>query len=205
MSPRRSDPERIQDLLDGLLSPAEEAELRRTLEHRPELAREHREMAAVLNLLGMSLDVEPPAHLVARTMAAVAADRAQIRSHHRLPARIENAFVLAGAAGLAGLVVAIARAAGPSGAEWVGQAVVASTRIFSLTKSAALDLAELDWTLRLLETLGRASATALGSSAAPLLALFVAALGLIAVLGVAWLRASRSLRSGGFGHAHLLA
>lgn len=205
MSPRRSDPERIQDLLDGLLSPAEEAELRGALEQRPELAREHREMAAVLNLLDTSLDVEPPADLRARTMAAVAADRAQVRSHRRLPARIENAFVFAGAAGLAAAVVALARSAGPSGAEWIGQAVVASTRIFSLTKSAALDLAEWDWALRLLETLGRALATALSYSAVPLLSLSVVALGLTAVLGVAWLRASRSLRSGGFGHAHLLA
>jgi hypothetical protein len=71
-------------------------------------------------------------------------------------------------------------------------------------KSAAVDLAQWDWTFRLLETLGRASATALSSSA-PLLALPLAALGFTAVLGVAWLRGARSLRPGGFGHAHLLA
>lgn len=202
MSPRRSDPERIQDFLDGLLSPAEEAELRAALAERKGLAQEHREMAAVLALLNTSLDVEPPRDLLARTLAAVDADR--VRSRHRLPAPWENALVLAGSAGLAMAVVALLRAAGPSGAEWVGRAVVASTRVFSLLKSAVVDVAEWDWTFRLIETLGRASATAVSSSA-PLLALSLAALGFTAVLGVAWLRGNRSLRSGGFGHAHLLA
>jgi anti-sigma factor RsiW len=205
MSPRRSDPERIQDLLDGLLSPEEEAELRRDLALRGDLAREYREMAAVVALLTTSLDVDAPRELAGRVLAAVAADRERRRSLLRMPARLQNGLVLAGAAGLAAAVALLARAAGPSGAEWVGRAVVGSTRVFALAKAAALDLAQWDWIFRLLETLGRASATAFGSSALPLFALSLAALGLTAVLGVAWLRGSRSLRSGGFGHAHLLA
>ncbi|MFN8179111.1 MAG: hypothetical protein U0167_14370 [bacterium] len=203
MSPRRTDPERIQDLLDGLLTPAEEAELRALLAERTDLARELKEMTAVVSLLDTPLDVAPPPDLVARVLAATRAE-APRRAWRRLPARIENSLVLAGAVGLAGLVAAFGRAAGPSGAEWIARGIVASTRLFSFVKVAVVDLAEWDWAIRLLQTLGRASAT-VGTSALPLLSLSLVALAITALLGVTWLRGTRSLRTGGFGHAHLLA
>jgi anti-sigma factor RsiW len=203
MSPRRTDLERIQDLLDGLLSPAEEAEVRQVLEQRADLARELKEMTAVVSLLNTPLDVAPPPDLVARVLAATRAEAPQ-RAWRRLPARIENALVLAGSVGLAGVVAALGQAAGPSGAEWIARLVIASTRLFSFAKVAVVGLAEWDWAVRLLETLGRASAT-VGSSALPLLSLSLVALAITALLGVTWLRGTRSLRSGGFGHAHLLA
>jgi anti-sigma factor RsiW len=203
MSPRRGDFERIQDLLEGLTPPAEEAELRLALERRPELEREMREMAAVMSILRTPLDVAPPADLVPRVLAAVRMQKAARR--WRLPARVENALVLAGSVGLAGVVAVLGRSAGLSGAEWLGRLVVASTRLMSFAKAAVVDLAEWDWAVRLLETLGRASATAVSSSALPFLSVSLVALAITALLGVLWLRGARSLRSGGFGHAHLLA
>ena len=41
---RLPEPERLQDLLDGVLSPAEEAELRRRVASDPELGRRYREL-----------------------------------------------------------------------------------------------------------------------------------------------------------------
>lgn len=202
MSPRRSDSERIQDLLDGLLSPAEEAALRRDLLVRPDLAAELREMSAALALLNTSLDVASPPDLLPQILAATHAQAP--RARFRLPERIENVLVLAGAAGLAGVAAVAVRTAGPSGAEWIARGVVAATRLVSLVKVAVVDLAEWDWAVRLLETLGRASAT-VGASALPLLSLSLVTLAITALFGVMWLRGSRSLRNGGFGHAHMLA
>jgi len=202
MSPKRSDSERIQDLLDGFLSPAEEADLRSALRRKPDLAVELREMTAAFALLKTPLDVNPPPDLLPRILAATRA--AAPRAKFRLPERIENALVLAGSLGLAGLVAVLVRAAGPSGAEWIARLVVASTRLVSVAKVAVIDLAEWDWTIRLVETLGRASAT-VGASALPLLSISILTLAITALFGVLWLRGNRSLRNGGFGHAHMLA
>lgn len=198
MTSRRTPTGRIQDLLDGRLSPAEEAALRQELAGSPELEREYRTWARITALLDTPLDMEPPADLVPGVLHAVRARR-EAPSRRRMPAYLENLLVAAGAFAVAALV-AFGRFSGP---EVLGRAVVEGTRGFALMKGAVLDLAEWDWTFRLIGTLGRASGTVLGSSAGPLLGFSVAALLVAAVLGLALLRGSR--RTGGLGHAHVLA
>ncbi len=204
MSPRRTDSERLQDLLDGVLPPAEEAALRRDLESREDLRRELRDLSAVMAVLGTPLDVEPPRELVPGILAAVRAERPRTATAILPTGRLQRALVLAGATVLA-VAVALGRIAGPPAAEWVGRFVVEGARGFGLVKTAAVDLAHWDWTLRLLATLGRASGTVLGSSAEPLLVLSLVALAITTVFGAVLLRGSRLFRTGGLGHAHVLA
>lgn len=200
MSPRRNDIERLHDLLDGRLSPAEEAELARARREDPALERECRELAAVASLLNQSLDVDPPADLLPSVLRAVRAERAEA-AVRRMPAWAEHLLVGTGACALAA-VVAAGRVVGP---EVIGGAVVEGARGFGLAKTAVMDLAQWDWTLRLLGTLGRAAGTVLGSSAGPLLGISLAALVAATVLGFVMLHGGRSARSGGLGHAHVLA
>jgi hypothetical protein len=204
MNPPRPDFLRIADLLDGLLSPAEEAELRRALEADPELKRRYREMAAAHSLLATPLDVSPPADLLGAVLAAVREERARARAAALvLPRWLENALVVSCAVGLAALVASL-RVAGPVAAEWIGRLAVEGTRVFGLGTRALVDLAQWDWIVRLLGTLGRASGTVLGSSAEPLLGLSLVPLALTAALAAVLLR-SRLLRPGGLGNAHVLA
>ena len=200
MSPRRTETERLHDLLDGLLPPAEEAELRRTLLESPALASELESLAAVTSLLDTSLDVDPPADLLPSVLRAVRAEQAA-PAPKRLPGWLENLLVGVGAFAVAA-VVAAGRVVGP---EWIGRAVVEGARGFGLAKTAALDLIQWDWTLRLLGTLGRASGTVLGSSAGALLGLALVALVVSALFGFVLLRGGRVFRAGGLGHAHVLA
>ena len=200
MSPRRTETDRFHDLLDGLLSPAEEVELLRMLGEDPALANELRSLAAVTSLLDTPLDVDPPSDLLPSVLRAVRAERVAPASH-RLPGWLENVLVGVGAFGVAGLVAA-GRVVGP---EWIGRAVVEGARGFGLAKGAALDLIQWDWTLRLLGTLGRASGTVLASPAGALFGLSLVALVVSAVLGFVLLRGGRAIRAGGLGHAHVLA
>jgi hypothetical protein len=196
--------DRIQDLLDGLLSPAEEAELRRHVAADPELGRRHRQLSSVWALLDTPLDVAEPPGLEARILAAVQRDRERARRALPVPGWMENVLVVAGAAGLAGLV-AVGRLTGPTPPEWVARCVVEGLRAFELLKTAVVDLARWDWTLRLLGTLVRASATAIESSAAPLSGPTLVALAVSTSLAVALWRRHRTLRPGGIGNVHLLA
>jgi len=206
MKVRRFDASRLQDHLDGLLTPAEEAELHKALETRPDLRRQARELEIVTTLLRTPLDVDPPAELVPRVLAAVQAER--LAARRALPPawsrRLERVLVVAGASGLAA-VVAASRSAWPTAAEGVGVLAVEGARAFGLFKTAAIDLAQWDWVLRLLLTLGRASGTVLDTSAGPLLALSLSAFAFTAVAGAALLRGGRRLRPGGLGHVHVLA
>lgn len=201
MSPRRNDIDRLHDLLDGRLTPAEEAEFARARREDPALEREYRELAAVASLLDQSLDVDPPADLLPSVLRAVRAERAAAAPRRRMPAWAEHLLVGAGACALAA-VVAAGRVVGP---EMIGGAVVEGARGFGLAKTAVMDLAQWDWTLRLLVTLGRAAGTVLGSSAGPLLGISLAALTVATVFGFVMLHGVRSARSGGLGHAHVLA
>lgn len=200
MSPRRTHLDRLHDLLDGRLTPAEEAELARARREDPALEREYRELAHLTSLLDQSLDVDPPADLLPSVLRAVRAQQA-VAARRRLPARAEQMLVGAGACGLAALV-ALGRFFAP---EVIGGAVVEGARGFGLAKTAVMDLAQWDWTIRLLGTLGRAAGTVLGSSAGPLLGISLAALGVATVLGLVLVHGVRSSRSGGLGHAHVLA
>ena len=83
----RNTTERLQDYLDGLLSPAEEAEVARLLEESPEAKRACDDLAAAFSVLDTSLDVEPPPGLLADVFAAIEA-RAASRFH--LPVRLER-------------------------------------------------------------------------------------------------------------------
>jgi|GEM_PF-1798047 len=66
--------EQIDLLLDGMLTPSEEAALRAHLEHCPACAQRERELRELRDMTA-GLDTEAPPELHARIMAAVAAER----------------------------------------------------------------------------------------------------------------------------------
>ncbi len=190
-----TDSERLHELLDGTLPASDEAALMRRIALDARLAQEHRELRALWGVLRTSLDVDPPKELETRVLAAIRRDRAERRALP-VPAWLEHVLVVTGAAGLAGLIT-IGRLTGPSTPEAIGNVVVETTRGFGILKTAAVDLAQWDWTLRLFATLARASATAIESSASPLTGVTILALAISTSVAAALWRRQRSLGLGG--------
>lgn len=188
----RPDSDRLQDLLDGLLPPGEEAALRRRLASDPGLAREKRELESMWRLLASPLDEAPPSDLESRVLDAIRSGQSE-RRLLPVPVWLENTLVFVGAAGLAGMV-AVGRVAAP---EWAGRVVVESARGFGALKSAAVDLSQWDWAPRLFATLAQASATVIQSSATPLWGITAVALAVSASIAAALWRRHRSLGFGG--------
>jgi hypothetical protein len=204
MNPDRNRSQRLEDYLDGLLPAKERARIERLLATSPDWRREHRALRAVHALLGSQLDVEPP-DLVPGVLAAVSARAAR---RLRIPARLENGFVLAGAVSVAALVLVAMRLAPANPEGWLARAAVVAASALGAAKDALLGIAgsivQLDWVARLVPTLVDAFGTVLRSSAEPLMAVALAsfALGLTAVFLLA--RTDRVLRGGGT-HVGLLA
>jgi hypothetical protein len=198
--------ERLQDLLDGLLSPSEEAELRARLGRDPALARDLAARQAVHDLLSAPLDVRAPEGLTARILTAVREDRIRRARLIRLPERVEQALVLAGAAGLAAVVAGVVRTLdqGPS-TPLVGRVAVGAGQaigyLTGLLTDAISSFLQLDWLVRLVPTLGEAAWTAFDSSAGALGLVPLFALGATGVVALILLRASR--RERGLDHVSL--
>lgn len=201
--------ERIHELLDGLLGPAEEACVRALVEQDPEWARDHREAQALHALLGTSLDLAPPADLAPSILKAVTTERARRAFRFRLPARVENALALAGAAGLALAVLLGTRALDADGLGWLGRGIVAATgglvSFLDQVGTLAAQATHLHWMARLLATLSEAGRTVLATSAEPLAGLALIGGVTTVALAVALRRTGRGPRQGGWSHAHLLA
>jgi predicted anti-sigma-YlaC factor YlaD len=195
MTGRSDHHERLQDYLDGLLTPAEEAEVRTLLEESREARQAHDELAAVYSVLDTSLDVEPPSDLVAGVFAALQTEAAR-RLH--LPVRLERGLVLAGAASLAGIVALAGPLAQPAG--WIGRLTVAATQALAASKDALVGfgstLAYLDWVARLVSTLSDAARTVLASSAEPLIALSMTSVALTTLVAYWLWRTERGFREG---------
>jgi anti-sigma factor RsiW len=204
MSPDRDRRERLEDYLDGFVSAEERARIERRLATSPEWRREHRELRALHALLGAPLDVDPP-DLLPGVLAAV---EARAKRRLRLPAPLENGFVLAGAAGVAALVLGVARLAPADPAGWLGRAAVVVASALGAAKDGFLGIAssivELDWIARLVPTLVEATGAVLRSSAEPLMVVALATLVLGLTVVFLLERGGRALRGGGT-HVGLLA
>ena len=199
--------DRLSELLDGRLGPEEAQALEGRVAHRPELAHDLAVWREIVALLDTPLDVEPPADLTSGILAAVRLDREQRAKLLRLPVRLEQAFVLAGAAVLAVFAAALVRAVqAPAGGALLGDAAVGAGNAVGILQTAAVtavgSVIQLDWTLRLLQTLAGAGRTALDSSATVLVVTSLVAMG---ITGIAAYVLTRGTRRGGLGHASLLA
>lgn len=196
--------ESVRELLEGLLDPAEAARVRERIAADPGWARAYRRERAVLSLLQLSLDVEPPPDLVPGVLARIAAERDRRAARFRLPARLENLLVVSGAGALAALVAVISQAAG-AGFGWLGPATVVSARLVTGSAEALADLAasavHLDWVARLLATLSDALRTVVTTTAPPLLAVTLVAFA--CTLALAWvLVRTGKAREGALSHVH---
>jgi hypothetical protein len=142
--------ERIQDYLDGLLSPAAAAEVEELIRTDSAWRRDHAELSSTMTLLGHSLDVEPPPGLLAGALARLAeaqAATARRAQFFGLPIAVENALVFVGMSVLA-VMVFLGQEFSPVGGETslLGQAASAFTHVLGLMKTAILDLASsLTW------------------------------------------------------------
>jgi hypothetical protein len=201
--------ERIHELLDGMLGPAEEACVRALVERDPDWARGHRDALAVRALLGSPLDLDPPADLAPSILKAVTTDRIRRRLRFRLPARVENVLVAAGAAGLALAVLVGTRTVGADGLGWLGRGIVAGTdglvAFLNQVGTLAAQAGHLGWMAGLLATLSDAGRAVLATSAEPITALALVGGTTTIALAVALRRTGRGPRRGGWSHAHLLA
>jgi anti-sigma factor RsiW len=200
--------DRIHDLIDGLLPPAEERRIRERIAADPEWAQRYREAVVLHTLLGESLDVAPPADLAASVLKSVTTDTARRAFRLPIPASLEKALVVVGSAALAGLVILAPAALQAGAGGWLGRLVVTGanglTAAVETLVAGVAGMAHWDWVMRLAATLSEAARTVLASSAGPLLVL-----GLVAALlatTAAWLlvRSERGIRGGGLGHAHLV-
>lgn len=195
----------LQDLLDGLLDPQEEARIHRRIAEEEDWGRAYRQAMAVRTLLGTPLDVDPPVDLVPVVLARIAADRERRAARFRLPAFLENLLVISGAGALAALVAVVSQAAGAGGAGWLGPLTIVSTRFVTrgaeVLAEVASSLARLDWAARLLATLSEAFRTVLATTAPPLLAVTLVAFTCTLVL--AWVLVRGKAREGALSHVHV--
>jgi len=203
-------PSRLHDLLDGALSPAAEAALRAELESDRDLARQLARAEALHALLSEPLDVDPPPGLTVSILAAVRGDSARRFSLLRLPGWAENALVLGGAAGVAGVLALVKTLGAGWAAPWIGRLTVGAAEAVEVAKTAAVgtqgSVRHMDWALRLVETLSGAGWKALGSSADLLMVCAVVSLVLTTTAAwMLWPQARLARVKGGSGHAHLLA
>lgn len=196
---------RIQDYVDGLLSPAASEQVRELLEHDEGARREYRRQRALFDLLETHLDVDPPRDLVSSVLAAVRADVAH-RARRRLPAFVENGLVVVGVAALATLVVQAGRFVNP--AEILGRVTVTGAQGFRAFADAVVGIssswAHLDWIGRLVTTLSSTVQTVLAASAEPIMGISMLMGALTAFVGFAVFRSNRFSRGGGLSHVRLL-
>ena len=201
--------DRIQDLLDGLLAPADVAEVEELVRTDPQWEAEHREMRSLHALLDEYLDVAPPADLAPSVLKAVTSDRVRRRVWWRMPARLENTLVVAGASALALAVFGGPRLLSSGGEGWPGRAAVSLTQAFTGGLDRVAQLAtsttQLDWLGRLLTTLSDAARTVVASSAEPLLLLSASAIVLTGLVAWVLVKSEKGPREGGLRHAHLVA
>lgn len=208
MTPPATTSERLQDYLDGVLGPAEEAAVRARVAADPDWRRRHDQISSVMVLLNTSLDVAPPPDLLPQVLAAIEA-RAARRTHiFGLPVAFENALVVFGTAVLAGLVV-LARQVLPEGGAggWVGQIALGFVKGFDVMKAAVVggaeSVARLDWLGNLLVSLGSAAQTVLASSVGAMEPFLPIAVGLAILGGAALWRTESGLRERGLSHARV--
>jgi anti-sigma factor RsiW len=201
--------ERIQELLDGLLGPAEEACVRALVEQDPEWKRDHRDALLVRELLDTPLDVAPPAELAPSILKAVTTDRVRQAFRFRLPAPLENGLALAGAAGLALAVLVGTRTVDADGLGWLGRGIVAATdgllAFLDQLGTLAVSVGHLEWLARVLTTLSQAGGTVLATWAEPLAGLALIGGATTVALAVALKRTGSGPQRGGWSHAHLVA
>jgi anti-sigma factor RsiW len=197
----------LQDYLDGFLSPAERVRVERRVRESADWRREHERLRTVHTLLDTPLDVDPPADLLPGIFAALAA-QASRRQRWRIPARLENGFVLAGALSLAAVTFGAARLLPTDPASWLGRLAVAATAALGRATDAVVgyagSVAQLDWIARLVTTLVQATGTALSSSAQPLIAVTLVTFALAATVTYVLMQTGRNPRQGGV-HVGLLA
>ena len=203
-------PSRLHDLLDGVLSPEAEAALRAELETDRDLAGQYARAEALHALLSEPLDVDPPADLTVGILAAVRGESSRRFSLFRLPAWVENTLVLGGAAGVAGVLTVVRMTGAGWAAPWIARLTVGAAEAVEVATTAAVDtqgsVRQMDWALRLVETLTGAGWKALGSSADLLAVCAVASLLLATTAAwMLWPQARLARVKGGSGHAHLLA
>ena len=193
---------RIQNYLDGYLTPDQEAGVRRQISGNEAWGKEFDELRAVYSLLDTRLDLDPPADLLPGVLAAIRSERLQRAEAHRLPARVESGLVLAGAAALAAVVFAGERILTP--ASLVGGLAVRGANALSvagdwLVRGIKTGL-ELDWLTRTAATLAEAMRTTLSVAAEPLLVMGLVSL--VITLGAGWflLRTGTGNPQGGLSH-----
>ena len=198
----------LEDFLEGNLDPAKHAEIARRLESDPQRKRECEELAAMVSLLGTSLDVAPPFDLVANAMREIEARRAQ--PVRRFVHRFERGLVALGVAGLAAALTlaGVIPVAEPS--QWIGALTIEATRYLAFVKTATVlltnGLGSFDWVVRVLQSLSIASQELLLSSVRELQPMMPAALLLTILTAMGLWRAERGRRERGMsGGLHLFA
>ncbi len=202
MTGRSDRTRRIQNYLDGYLTPDQEAGVRRRIRESQEWKREFDELRAVYSLLDTPLDIDPPEDLLPGIFTAIRAEAVEKAARRWLPARVENGLVLAGAAALAGLLVVGGRTI--SAESVLGRVAVGWASTLSVVRNwfvGGVDTAlQLDWASRTLGTLAEAGRTALTVSAEPLL--LVATVSGALTIGLGWLvlRSGASGTPGGLSH-----
>ncbi|MEZ5065844.1 MAG: hypothetical protein R3B81_14010 [bacterium] len=204
MRTRRPIEEKLVDLAEGRLKPAERDSVAARAAGDPRLARELAVQLELQRILSESLDVAPPADLTTDVLRAIHQDRARRARAFRLPNWFEQSLVLAGAGGLASLVAIVGRSpqAAPGAllgdlAVGTGEAADLFTRGIVLAADSAT---RFEWVPGVVQTLTRAGWSAFGPSAEHLV---IGTLGLT-VIGIAAF-AFRRGRRGGLRHASLFA
>lgn len=112
---RRARQEVLHDFLDGLLDPAQEAEITELLARDETWRQEHRELLQAHSLLGLSLDLAPPPDLVSGALARIRAAQMEERARLSSP-RYERWIAglgLVGAAALAAVLGLVPTAEAP--------------------------------------------------------------------------------------------
>jgi hypothetical protein len=198
----------LEDFLEGNLDPAKHAEIARLLESDPKKKRECEELAAMMSLLGTSLDTPPPFDLVANAMREIEARKALPVRRYVL--RFEKGLVALGAAGLAAALTLAGVIPVPEPSQWVGALTIEATRYLAFVKTATVlltnGLGSFDWVLHVLQSLSFASQELLLSSVRELQPMMPAAVLLTILTAMGLWRAERGRRERGMsGGLHLFA
>lgn len=198
----------LEDFLEGNLDPAKHAEIARRLEKDPQIKRECEELAAMVALLGTSLDTSPPFDLVANALREIEVRRTQ--PVHRFVIRFEKGLVAIGAAGLAAALTLAGIIPVPESSRWVGALAVEATGYLAFLKTATVlltnGLGSFDWVVHVLQSLSIASQELLLSSIRDLQPMMPAAALLTILTAMGLWRAERGRRERGMsGGFHLFA
>jgi anti-sigma factor RsiW len=198
----------LEDFLEGNLDPAKHAEIARRLESDPQSKRECEELAAMVALLGTSLDTAPSFDLVANAMREIEARRMQ--PVRRFVIRFEKGLVAIGAAGLAAALTLAGVLPVPESSRWVGALAVEATGYLAFLKTATVlltnGLGSFDWVAHVLQSLSIASQEVVLSSMRDLQPMMPAAALLTILTAMGLWRAEHGRRERGMsGGLHLFA